>query len=165
MRLYRLSFCCCCWLIWPCDIFTILNMWACHQVFISTVFTVSHVELQLHQPLRLYQSRPNSRLSVSVLMYSICFESCTSSRLHSGPFGDISGSRLTYGEDCRNMSEAARLWTSDPLMCRYILSSNTPPQRRRHWAVFREASQRAFLSSHFPPQAIFLSERDLRLQI
>lgn len=135
----REAFSCCSWLNWPCDIFTILNMHACHQVFISTVFTVSRVELRLPQPLGLYQSSPNSRLLVSVLMYSICLESCTSSRLHSGPFGDISGSRLTYGEDCRNTSEAARLRTSDPQMCRYILSSNRLCHRGG-WALRRESS-------------------------
>lgn len=151
----RLSFSCR-WVKWPCDIFTILNMRACHQVFISTVFTVSHVELQLPQPLRLYQSRPNGRLSVSVLMYSICFESCTSSRLHSGPFRDISGSRLTYGEDCRNMSEAARLWTSDPPdVSIHIVFKQTPSLWRRHWAVRKQASQREFLTSRFSSSGHF----------
>lgn len=106
----------------------------------------------------LYQSRPNSRLFVSVLMYSICFESRTSSLLHSGPFRDISGSQLTYGEDCRNMLEAARLWTPIPQMCRYVLSSNRLCHCVRNTESsggMRDAFQNAFLTSRFLPQAIF----------
>lgn len=157
--------CWCCWLNWPCDIFTILNMRAC-QVFISTVFTVSHVELQLPQPLRLDQSRPNSRLSVSVLMYSICFWEL---HIFSSPQWPLQGHLRVSADIWWRLQkhvggfQAVNLWSPDVSI--HIVFKQTLSPRRRHWAVRREASQRAFLTPHFSPQAIFLSEKDVRLQM
>ena len=69
--------------------------------------------------LSLYQSGPNSRLFVSVLMYSVCLVSRTSPLLHHSralnPFRGNWGIQLTDGEGWRNVLEAGGMVDRDPI--------------------------------------------------